>query len=340
MFQSIRKHLERPTPELTQALVRFGQGLLRSVRVHAPRTDEEALRQLQEGLLALERGLGERHEAGEVETAGSEAARLLETYSAAATRHREVRDGELQSAMAMLTQTVAEVTSAFQHEQERLSRLEREVQGAIAGGSAGEWNGCLQTVREEVFHQRKAGAETILALQRNLLALRNGLAAERQEPRKPLRPDAVTQLPGRADAEDDLAQSRQRGNVYAAVLPVDGLELVNQRFGPEAMDAVVRHFADYLRQNLGEEDRLYRWCTGAFLACVERREAADTVRAELARFASAKLEMALAHHGKEILLPLRSTWVLFAAGEGRSLAALTGKIDGFLGSEMHVKDSF
>jgi len=240
-----------------------------------------------------------------------------------------------------LTQTVAEVTDACQHEVDRLCRLERQIQAAGGTQCPEELAACLTLVREESFHQRRAGAQTIHTLQRNLLEFQKRLAAAGcGDRRTPLLPDAVTQLPGRVDAEDDLARARQRGKGYVAVLPVDGLELVNQRFGPEAMDTVVRFFAEYLREHLVEGDRLYRWCPGAFLACVERQEAADTVRAELARYASAKLELALAHHGKEILLPLRSTWVLFAAGEGRSLAALTGKIDGFLRSEMHVKDSF
>ena len=128
--------------------------------------------------------------------------------------------------------------------------------------------------------------------------------------------------------------------MFAAVLPVDRLSLVNSRFGSQSTDAVVRFFADYLHRHLQPGDLLFRWSSNAFLAVVERDQAPDAVRADLSRFASSKLELTLEHHDREILLPVSSTWVLFPAGEGRSHEELVAKIASFLKSEMHTKDSF
>ena len=205
---------------------------------------------------------------------------------------------------------------------------------------------CLAMVREEAFRQREQTARTIHSLQRGVSDTRNRLAEVSATPvtepkhRDPLMPDALTGLPGRADAEDALFQARSRKNTYAAVLPVDRLALVNSRFGSQSTDKVVRFFADYLQRHLQPKDQLFRWSANAFLAVVGRGQSSDTVRADLSKFASAKLELTLEHHGREILLPVSSTWVLFAAGEGRTHDAMVAKIESFLKSEMHLKDSF
>src|SRR5205085_12002837 len=129
-------------------------------------------------------------------------------------------------------------------------------------------------------------------------------------------------------------------NMYAAVLPVDRLALVNSRFGSTSTDVVVKFFAAYLQNHLQPQDLLFRWSANAFLALVERQQTQDSVRADLSRFASSKVELTLQHHGREILLPLSSTWALFSTVEGRTHDALVAKIDGFLKSELHLKDSF
>jgi len=152
--------------------------------------------------------------------------------------------------------------------------------------------------------------------------------------------DLATNLPGRADAEDALTQARGRKNMFAAVLPVDRLALINSRFGSESTDVVVKFFAEHLQNHLHRNDALFRWSANSFLAIVERDQSQDSVRADLSRFASAKLELTLEHHGREILLPVSSTWVLFSSAEGRNHEALVAKIDAFLKSEMHFKDSF
>ena len=107
-----------------------------------------------------------------------------------------------------------------------------------------------------------------------------------------------------------------------------------------ATDVVVKFFAKYLQSHLHIKDTLFRWSANSFLALVEREQPQDSVRAELSRFASAKLELTLEHHGREILLPVSSTWVLFAAAEGRTYDALVAQIDGFLKNTIHLKDSF
>ena len=348
MFLSLKKHLDGSSPEMTGALLQLCQVLLRSMRLHIVRGEASEVARFQSAVLGMEQRVAAAPEPSEVLLLAGEAVKTFEEYCHHTNRFLHVQSNELTTMIGMLTSTVASISAASQTSVEQLSKVEKRIENVNHTTDLPkikeELAGCLAMVREESFRQREQDAATIHSLQRGVLDSQKRMEAathiEAPRTREPLLRDAVTGLPGRADAEDALLQARDRKDMYAAVLPVDRLALVNSRFGSQSTDVVVKYFAAYIEQHLQTGDRLYRWGPNAFLALVERKQAQDTVRADLSKFASAKLELPLAHHGKEILLPLSSSWVLLAAGEGRSHNALVLKIDAFLKSEMHQKDSF
>jgi len=348
MFLSLKKHIDGSPPELTAALLQLSQVLLRAIRLHVVRGEEVEVRRFQSSVLELEGRLGAAGEASAVLMLAGEAARTFEDYCHHTNRYLQVQSGELASMMGMLTSTVTSISAASRTAVEQLSKVEKRIEQIRYASDLPklkvELADCLAMVREEAFRQREQNAVTIHSLQRGVSdsqqRMAEASAAESPPVKVPLLRDAVTDLPGRADAEDALVQARGRKNMFAAVLPVDRLALVNSRFGSSSTDVVVKHFANYLQGHLQPKDQLFRWSSNAFLALVERTQSQDSVRADLSRFASAKVELALQHHGREILLPLSSTWVLFPAAEGRTHDALVTKIDSFLKSEMHLKDSF
>jgi GGDEF domain-containing protein len=348
MFLSLKRHIDGSSPELTSALLQLCQLLLRSMRLHVVRGEASEVARFQSAVLAMEQRVGTAPEPSEVLLVAGEAAKTFEDYCHHTNRFLQVQSTELTTMIGMLTSTVASISAASQTSVEQLSKVEKRIENINHATDLPkikeELAGCLAMVREESFRQREQNAATIHSLQRGVLdsqkRMEEATHADAHGAREPLMRDAVTGLAGRADAEDALLRARDTKDTYAAVLPVDRLALVNSRFGSQSTDTVVRFFAEYVQQHLQPGDRLYRWGPNAFLALVERKQAQDTVRADLARFASAMIELPLAHHGKEILLPLSSTWVLFSCREGRSHEALVTKIDAFLKSEMHKKDSF
>ena len=348
MFLSLKKHFDGPSPELTSALLQLCQLLMRSMRLHVVRGEELAVQRFQSAVLALEKRVGAKPEAPEVLLVAGEAARTFEEFCHHTNRFLQVQSGELATMMGMLTATVTSISMASQTAVDQLSKVEKRLERISYSSDLPrlkmELADCLALVREEAFRQREQNAATIHTLQRGVSDTRQRIAdvamTEPEKQREPTMRDAATNLAGRADAEDALVQARSRKNMYAAVLPVDRLALVNSRFGSQSTDVVVKYFAGYLQSHLHGKDTLFRWSANSFLALVEREQPQDSVRADLSRFASAKLELTLEHHGREILLPVHSTWVLFAAAEGRTHNELVAKIDGFLKSEMHLKDSF
>lgn len=348
MFLSLKKHLDGSPSEMTAALLQLCHLLLRSMRLHVIRGEASEVQRFQAAVLQLEERIGAAPDAAQILMAAGEASRTFEDYCHHTNRYLQVQSGELTTMIGMLTSTVASISTASQTAVEQLSRVEKRIEGASSATDLpllkAELADCLAMVREEAFRQREQSAETIHSLQRGVSDSQHRLAeastVKTIQPKEPLLRDLLTDLPARADAEDALFRARTQKNLYAAVLPVDRLTLVNNRFGSQSTDRVVLFFAEYLQRHLQPKDQLFRWSANAFLAIVERAQPLDTVRADLSKFASAKLELTLRHHGREILLPVSSTWVLLAANEGKTHDSVIAKIDGFLKSEMHVKDSF
>lgn len=348
MFLSLKKHIEGSPPELTSALLQLSQVLLRAIRLHVVRGEALEVKRFQSGILDLEGRLGASPEPSQILLLAGEAVKTFENYCHQTNRYLQVQSGELASMMGMLTATVTSISTASQTSVDQLIKVEKRIEQISYTSDLPrlktELADCLAMVREEAFRQREQNAATIHTLQRGVSDTQQRIAevtkADEGQPKVPLMRDFVTDLPGRADAEDALVQARGQKNMYAAVLPVDRLALVNSRFGSTSTDLVVKFFADYLQSHFQPQDLLFRWSANAFLALVERAQTQDSVRADLSRFASSKVEMTLAHHGREILLPLSSTWALFSTVEGRTHDALVAKIDGFLKSELHLKDSF
>lgn len=348
MFLSLKKHLDGSSQDLTAALLQLCHVLLRSMRLHVVRGEQSEVSRFQASVLRLEERVGMTPAPSDILLVAGEASRTFEEYCHQTNRYLQVHNSELTTMISMLTSTVASISTASATAVDQLGKVEKRIEN-VSGVTdlavlKAELGGCLAMLREEAFRQREQSAETIHALQRGVSDARHRLAEVATGPsipaKEPLLRDPVTNLPGRADAEDGLFQARTRKNMYVAVLPVDRLALVNNRFGSNATDMVVRFFADYLVQQLQPKDQLFRWSANAFLALVERTQTQDTVRADLSRFASSKLELTLQHHGREILLPVSSTWVLMSTSEGRTYDALVSKIDSFLKNEMHLKDSF
>ncbi|MBL8237115.1 MAG: diguanylate cyclase [Bryobacterales bacterium] len=348
MFLSLKRHMDGSSTELTDALVNLSQLLLRSMRLHVVRSDASAVQRYQGAVLTLEKRLTEPITPADVAEISGEAALVFEDYCAHTNRFLDVQSGELAKMLSMLTSTVSSISAGSLSAVANLGKVEKRIETLSYASDLPklkmELADCLAMVREESFRQRERNAETIHSLQRGMSDTRRRIAEASEEEaaaaKEPLMPDALTSLPGRADAEDALVQSRAKKNFYAAVLPVDRLGLVNSRFGTKSTDMVVTFFADHLKRHLHAKDQLFRWSANSFLALVERTQTQDSVRADLSRFASAKLELTLEHHGREIRVPVSSTWVLFSAAEGRTHEALVAKIDGFLKSDMHLKDSF
>ena len=84
-------------------------------------------------------------------------------------------------------------------------------------------------------------------------------------------------------AEDAARASRGEGRLALAVVDVDRLKEVNDRWGHRAGDASLRHLADALRRNIREGDWIARWGGDEFVVAFWGVEGPADPRAALRR---------------------------------------------------------
>ena len=88
--------------------------------------------------------------------------------------------------------------------------------------------------------------------------------------------DALTGALNRRAFEEGVGLDVARASFgSAAVIDLDNLKLVNDRFGHAAGDQLLRHLVAVLREGLRPTDRLYRWGGDEFLLIVPGVKAAD-----------------------------------------------------------------
>lgn len=124
-------------------------------------------------------------------------------------------------------------------------------------------------------------------------ALVGGLHAAAEREMSLARTDALTELPNRRAflelAGRELARAERHGSkVSFAVVDLDDFKLVNDRFGHEAGDAVLRSFADIARTSLRSIDITARTGGDEFTLILPDIDTADVAQV-LDRFRSALL---------------------------------------------------
>ncbi len=106
-------------------------------------------------------------------------------------------------------------------------------------------------------------------------------AEDRTRPPTPLELDDLTGLPGRRWLQRRLAEPVAPGQTRAAaVLDVDGFALVNQDFGPDAADDVLRELAARLPPLCGGSS-VGRWQADEFVVVLDHADAAGLLSAQV-----------------------------------------------------------
>jgi GGDEF domain-containing protein len=240
---------------------------------------------------------------------------------------------DLGSMLAAAAQTANGLRLSSEHCTQRLGEIEEQLEEAaslegmrVLRFRLGE---CLQRLREQALSQREKMTGLLAQLQEQIEILQ---AAERIHP--PLALDALTGLEGRPSAERAVAAAiEQGGPLYAALSVVDGLHVINARYGYSTGDQMLRRVRDHLASCLAPTDRLFRWTGPAFLALLERPEDLLEIQKEIKTITSVKLELAVQiGHGSVLLgLPLMSLLLPLSGLSG--LSAVSARVDGFIGQQ-------
>lgn len=114
--------------------------------------------------------------------------------------------------------------------------------------------------------------------------------------------DTLTNLPNRRSLQRDIAHSSQSGEEVAlAVVDLDGFKLINDRFGHEEGDELIKQFAVLLQELVGDEASCYR-LGGDEFACLASGPLAGTILEGLCRKILDRLQAPIAVGERELAI--------------------------------------
>jgi GGDEF domain-containing protein len=284
--------------------------VLEAVACHAIEIDPTECQAFQATIRALVTKMEQSSGSGTMVLAG-EAIKSIETYNRGIQRSFGSQMKELQSIVSMLTRSMLQVSKGSATSAAKLRMIERQIEKSSQAEDLRalktQLEQSLETLCEEAAQQERR-SEQITEQIRDTMS-RPEAAAVLSEAVADL--DMVTGLPNFRAAEQAIRGAISSGtSTYAVLLCVDRVELINSRFGFAIGDRILMLFGQHLAQRLSQSDRLFRWRGAGFLALLDRTGPEISIRAEIARILSARLEQEIELGGRSVLLPIASSWML------------------------------
>jgi GGDEF domain-containing protein len=132
-----------------------------------------------------------------------------------------------------------------------------------------------------------------------------------KEPDRSTENDNASGLLGGGAAVEHLQKIMDRGGKgFIAVFRLSCLEVISQRFGPEAVQDCLMAVSAFLTESLQNEDTIYHWSDSSLLAILENRVNEVILNAQLQRIAAANRETNVTIGGRNIMLRLPITFDL------------------------------
>lgn len=94
----------------------------------------------------------------------------------------------------------------------------------------------------------------------------------------------------------------RKGRGHAVLIRLGCLEMINERFGPEAVQDCLMAVSAFLTARLRREDQIYHWTDSMLLAIVEDRANEKILAAELSRITSQNREITVTIGGRMVML--------------------------------------
>jgi diguanylate cyclase (GGDEF)-like protein len=303
--------------------------ILEAVACHAIESDPMEREAFQTCLRQIVTKMEQSSNGAQMLVLTGEAIKSIETYSRGVQRSLGSQIKELQSIVSLFTRSMLQVSKGTAGSATKLRHIERQIEKSSQTEDLRllktQLAESLEVICQEAVQQERR-SEEIAGQLRDTMS-RPEIAAVLSEAVADL--DMVTGLPNFRAAEQALRSAViARTSTYAVLFCVDRLEVINSRFGFAVGDQVLMVFGQHLAQRLAATDRLYRWRGPGFLALLDRAGPEISIRAEIARMISARLEQAIELSGRSVLLPIGASWVLTGVADS-TVEKLTKKLDAF-----------
>lgn len=262
-----------------------------------------------------------------------EAIQSIEAYNRGVQRALNSQMKELQSIVSLFTRSLLQVSKSSATSAAKLRLIEHQIEKSSQSEDLRalkiQLEQSLKTICEEADEQDRY-SERISDQIRETLS-RPESAAVLSEAVTDL--DLVTGLPNFRVAEQAIRSAIAAGtNTYAVLLAVERVEVINSRFGFSVGDRILMLFGQHLAQRISPNDQLYRWRGPTFLVLLDRSGPEISIRAEVARMVSGRLEQEIELGGRSVLLPITAAWMLTSVANS-TLESVSHKLDTFCAAQ-------
>jgi len=164
--------------------------------------------------------------------------------------------------------------------------LGREIPGLSTAEELRQWRGKV----EEFLHPPDAEGKA------------QGLASLKTADRSTANDNAAGLRGGGSAVEHVRTIMERGGSGFVALVRLSCLQVINQRFGTEAVEDCLMAVSAFLTSSLHSEDAIYHWNDSSLLAVLQGRPSEPILAAELQRIASQNRDSSIQVAGRTIML--------------------------------------
>ena len=326
----IERHRAGAEDDLLRAALQAVRLLLDALVTHAVRGREADFASFERIMKALARRLERPVDGLGLLALASDAVEALEAHAGRTTDYMREQNEQLQAMLAMLTDTVADISGRADASVARLQKIEKEIEQASGlddmRSLTSSLETCLAQLRDGAAQERRSSAAAARRL-RERIASAEARVAEAHAPPRP--------APSEIEIEPDLfAESPEAvANGYVAAFKLQRANHLATRFGENVKHQMLSLVSQNLKSLLGPNDRLLRWKGTSFVMFVNSTATLNEMRVLLSETV-AKMGQHYIEVGKRsALLSVGVDWIVFPQSQCPSLDAVFTEVDSFLASD-------
>jgi GGDEF domain-containing protein len=332
---SIKRFLERRLgatgeDDVVEAAVQMGRLLLDAISTHAVRGRDSDGKTFAHTLTGLLRRLDEPPSSFKLLEIASEAVEAIETHALGTTEYFREQNEQMQAMLAMLTQTLADISGQTDGSVTRLQAIEQQIVRASGlddiRALSSSLESCLAAVREAAVQQKKSSMATVGRLRDHIEVTENRMVQDRvAAPAKSYEMDLVTEADTSASPEE-----REATISYVAAFKLQRSDHIVARFGAGAKNQMLSLISQTLKSVLGPQDRLLRWKGTSFVMFLNSSATISEIRVLLTEAVGRTGQHYIEVGKKTALISIGVDWIVFPRSQCPSLDAVFTEVDSFL----------
>jgi GGDEF domain-containing protein len=317
-FNGLRKGV--PAERKAEALGRVVSILLQGIALHSYEADSAQAEDFRVSVRKVRSDFEQTEDEDTALLLAGAAIRLMDDHNRKAQLQARARQNEFEAAIALVSEALLDVSKANAETMVRFKEMERDLASACDLES-------LRGVKEKLAHAVEAVRDSVA---NPLKAWGTKIPAGKSDP--------VTGLPDYGFGATAIAEVwNQRDEYYAGMFAAERLETINTRFGFQAGDGVLQVLSRHTARNLSPGDRLFRWRGPCLMALMKRDASEGLVASEMTRLTMARIQHGISLKGREIMLPISTSWNLLALGAASGIDEVLTRMNTFAASRLPAK---